>query len=79
MSSYVLRKKKHENYKFLFKVSNLRILLVVRRADDSPAEISDGNSDIAEGGDANDDDDYEEEYDITDYDEDAMYEEYESR
>ena len=52
---------------------------MVRRADDSPAEISDGNSDIAEGGDANDDDDYEEEYDITDYDEDAMYEEYESR
>ena len=51
---------------------------MVRREGDSPAEVADGNSDVAEGGDA-DDDDYEEEYDITDYDEDAMYEEYESR
>ena len=60
-------------------ICDLRIPLVVRREDDSPAEVADGTSDIAEGGDADDDDDYEEEYDITDYDEDAMYEEYESR
>jgi len=55
---------------------------MVRREEDdtAPAEVaSDEPADAAADTPADkDDDDYEDEYDITDYDEDAMYEDYES-
>ena len=57
---------------------------MVRREEDetAPAEVdSDELTDnaAAEAPADKDDDGYEDEYDITDYDEDAMYEDYESR
>ena len=53
---------------------------MVRREDDAPAEVADdAPADDVAAADTNEDDDYEDEYDITDYDEDAMYEDYESR
>ena len=57
---------------------------MVRREEDeaAPAEVDSVEPTDNAAADApadKDDDGYEDEYDITDYDEDAMYEDYESR